>query len=77
MIQVPFASPIVDELAKARFTAKPLAFFCDVLKVAPDLLEPYFTASAPVPSTPRWTAACGFATSGTRVCCWNRRELAC
>jgi L-ascorbate metabolism protein UlaG (beta-lactamase superfamily) len=49
-LEIPFASPLVDELARARLTPKPLGFYVDALRLpASAPLEDLFTETAPSP----------------------------
>jgi len=46
-VALPFASPALDELARARRTPKPLEHFADRLRTKAESLAPYFTDRPP------------------------------
>lgn len=55
IVDVPFASPALDELSKARATPQPLGLLAEHLGVQPsDALRQLFTEEAPPPPRPRY-----------------------
>jgi L-ascorbate metabolism protein UlaG (beta-lactamase superfamily) len=61
-LSVPFASPAIDALAKARYQPSSLDFLADILRTDARVLAPYFTEQAP-----RSPAKSAMPESGVRV----------